>query len=345
MGTDNIKLDEKMNEENNYNQEYDANQNADESAFAEEKYYRCIDGLYRKNKIIGYCRCDVHIGALTTKLLKQHECLIKQCPFLVRFKEHSFWTEREKQKNLAKSRRKSKYTREYGTDSILEKYTRRAKEFVESIPNMKIRKVEHYGCGVRLWVYTPDLRNFKSISEHLTTAMGITVVLRRVDLSYADSIKALGDKFKPETKREKRKLRMDAIRKHSTDNQPDIVASEICGCYSCMNMFSPEEIKDYAPGYVFATAKCPVCGRKTVLPEHPDYKLTRHLLNELRQHYFKPKQTTEKSVQYIGNTVTKKFHQPGCRYSGVKNSVAFDSYEQAVSCGYTACKICFKNVL
>lgn len=46
-------------------------------------------------------------------------------------------------------------------------------------------------------------------------------------------------------------------------------------------------------------------------------------------------------THYIGNVNTHKFHLPDCsRLPAEKNRVTLDSYDDAVSQGYEACKIC-----
>ena len=45
---------------------------------------------------------------------------------------------------------------------------------------------------------------------------------------------------------------------------------------------------------------------------------------------------------YRGNLKSKKFHRPGCRYYHCPNCQAiFATREQALSAGYTPCKVCW----
>lgn len=66
-----------------------------------------IPGLYgseiRKNKAVGYCM--FHKAALTTKTMKGHGCLGKQCDALIKYEEHDFWRQHEQKKELRKARR------------------------------------------------------------------------------------------------------------------------------------------------------------------------------------------------------------------------------------------------
>lgn len=49
-----------------------------------------------------YCTCQAHRGYLTTKAIKVHNCLGKQCPYLSKFPEHGYWEQRERKKELKK---------------------------------------------------------------------------------------------------------------------------------------------------------------------------------------------------------------------------------------------------
>lgn len=49
----------------------------------------------------------------------------------------------------------------------------------------------------------------------------------------------------------------------------------------------------------------------------------------------------EAGIIYHGNTNSYKFHRPGCRHYGCRNCTAiFKSREEAISAGYSPCKIC-----
>ena len=53
-----------------------------------------IDGTYRNvavKNIAGTCHNNIHKGYLDIKLLKQHDCINKKCPFLEKFEDYPFW--------------------------------------------------------------------------------------------------------------------------------------------------------------------------------------------------------------------------------------------------------------
>lgn len=74
--------------------------------FIEEKT-ELVQGLYGSQieqcKACGYCKR--HHCYLTVKMLKQHECLNKQCMHLVKNEEHQWWQQRELVKAKRKARR------------------------------------------------------------------------------------------------------------------------------------------------------------------------------------------------------------------------------------------------
>ena len=43
---------------------------------------------------LGYCHHKSHIGYLNHKLIVEHGCLKKQCPYFHKYEEHPYWTDR-----------------------------------------------------------------------------------------------------------------------------------------------------------------------------------------------------------------------------------------------------------
>jgi hypothetical protein len=66
-----------------------------------------LHGLYgsqvSRSKAVGYCY--YHKAALTTKTMKCHECLKKQCDALKKYEDHDFWRQREQKKELRRARK------------------------------------------------------------------------------------------------------------------------------------------------------------------------------------------------------------------------------------------------
>lgn len=70
-----------------------------------ENNIQLLHGLYgseiNPSKAVGYCK--YHKAALTTKTLKKHECLCKQCNALVKYETHDYWRQRQQKKEWKKS--------------------------------------------------------------------------------------------------------------------------------------------------------------------------------------------------------------------------------------------------
>ncbi len=62
-------------------------------------------GTIDRKKAVGYCRD--HKVALTTRTLKNHKCLSKQCDALKKYEDHPFWIEREQKKKAKKARKQA----------------------------------------------------------------------------------------------------------------------------------------------------------------------------------------------------------------------------------------------
>lgn len=63
-----------------------------------EKSFSVMKGQPPKEKAVAFCSCNTHRGWLSLKMMREHGCLGKQCPFLKQRKEHPYWEERAKSK-------------------------------------------------------------------------------------------------------------------------------------------------------------------------------------------------------------------------------------------------------
>ncbi len=82
---------------------------------------RLVNGVVttiNRSNVVGWCKYDLHPGTLTKALLEQHECLQKQCFYLVRNEEHSLWAalvqkelDREKRKAAKRARKETQARR------------------------------------------------------------------------------------------------------------------------------------------------------------------------------------------------------------------------------------------
>lgn len=75
-----------------------------------------------------------------------------------------------------------------------------------------------------------------------------------------------------------------AASKYSLSNKRALKKDSRCGCYFCLNIFSPKEITDWIP--FEDTALCPYCGIDSVIGESSGAPLTKGFLKEMKAYLF-----------------------------------------------------------
>ncbi len=75
-----------------------------------------------------------------------------------------------------------------------------------------------------------------------------------------------------------------AAHEHAVKNKEELQKSNICGCYYCQAIFSPNEIEDWIP--FENTALCPYCGIDSVIGDASGYSITKEFLKELNEDSF-----------------------------------------------------------
>ena len=77
------------------------------------------------------------------------------------------------------------------------------------------------------------------------------------------------------------------IHRKSSSHEQDIRNSKICGCFYCLNIFSPSEINEWWDEKSGSkTAVCPKCGIDAVIPDDIGYEITVELLEKMKKEYF-----------------------------------------------------------
>ena len=72
--------------------------------------------------------------------------------------------------------------------------------------------------------------------------------------------------------------------KFAMHNKKEVQNSIICGCFHCLALFDPKEIKEWTDDQ--DTAVCPFCYVDAVLPETDDVHLDKDMLNRLNTYGF-----------------------------------------------------------
>jgi hypothetical protein len=81
-----------------------------------------------------------------------------------------------------------------------------------------------------------------------------------------------------------RSYRMNGLHKHSDHHRLNIDLSQLCGCFNCLDIFSPAEIIQWADEG--ETAICPLCGVDSVLHDQIPELLSKELLSEMHEVWF-----------------------------------------------------------
>lgn len=74
--------------------------------------------------------------------------------------------------------------------------------------------------------------------------------------------------------------------RYCTSNKQMLRKDNLCGCFYCLNVFSPEEIKDWIKDKNGYTALCPRCGIDSVIGESSGYPITEDFLKEMNEYWF-----------------------------------------------------------
>lgn len=64
-----------------------------------------MKGQPKKQTAVGYCHNKKHKGYLSANMIRQHECLGKQCAFFEKYADKPYWEEREKKKKMKKAKK------------------------------------------------------------------------------------------------------------------------------------------------------------------------------------------------------------------------------------------------
>ncbi|MDR0654418.1 MAG: hypothetical protein LBG12_14085, partial [Synergistaceae bacterium] len=60
---------------------------------------------------------------------------------------------------------------------------------------------------------------------------------------------------------------------------------EICGCFHCLSIFSPREIKEWVKDKA-GTAICPHCGIDSIIGAYSGYPITKESLAKMKAYWF-----------------------------------------------------------
>jgi hypothetical protein len=87
-----------------------------------------------------------------------------------------------------------------------------------------------------------------------------------------------------------------AAHKHSSRHRAEIMSSNQCGCFDCLEIFVPSEVQDWVdwpkgtPDDLELesgmTALCPFCGIDSVVGTSSGFPVNSEFLRQMRKHWF-----------------------------------------------------------
>ena len=76
-----------------------------------------------------------------------------------------------------------------------------------------------------------------------------------------------------------------AAHTYCNDNKEGLLRDTVCGCFYCLEIFSPSEIVEWIDSRE-TTALCPYCGIDSVIGEGSGYPITKDFLKEMQEYWF-----------------------------------------------------------
>ncbi len=81
-----------------------------------------------------------------------------------------------------------------------------------------------------------------------------------------------------------------AAHKFSSNHKPELEKGRLCGCFYCLRIYSPSEIKEWLVEETAidwrGTALCPYCDVDSVIGESSGYPITREFMEEMHQVWY-----------------------------------------------------------
>jgi hypothetical protein len=75
---------------------------------------------------------------------------------------------------------------------------------------------------------------------------------------------------------------------HSSDHRAEVLVSQACGCFYCLETFMPGAIREWVDpeGEEGTTALCPHCGIDAVIGSASGFPITAEFLGRMRAYWF-----------------------------------------------------------
>ena len=77
---------------------------------------------------------------------------------------------------------------------------------------------------------------------------------------------------------------LDKAHKYSSNHRPELEKDNICGCFFCLRIYNPKEIKEWIDSGT--TAICPKCDIDSVIGESSGFPITKEFLIAMNKKWF-----------------------------------------------------------
>lgn len=74
--------------------------------------------------------------------------------------------------------------------------------------------------------------------------------------------------------------------KHSINHKSALLKDKKCGCFYCLQIFSPKEITGWIEDKIDGTAVCPYCGIDSIIGESSGFPITKEFLLKMNEYWF-----------------------------------------------------------
>jgi hypothetical protein len=76
--------------------------------------------------------------------------------------------------------------------------------------------------------------------------------------------------------------------RHCSNHREEILSSEKCGCFYCLEIYGPEKITEWCDPVdgVEQTALCPICKVDSVIGAQSGFPITKEFLEAMRTRWF-----------------------------------------------------------
>ena len=79
---------------------------------------------------------------------------------------------------------------------------------------------------------------------------------------------------------------MKEAHKYSLSNREALRKSALCGCFHCLKIFPPTEIREWIRDKNGQTALCPYCGIDAVIGDSSGYAISTAFLEDMKEYWF-----------------------------------------------------------